>query len=539
MDYSFHTRQNKSISKPIPGKRKFMKKNLAGGYAFKATDGVALRRWLLTGSDSNAYYQKKNELTDLNVELLVEMVSKDCELVKDEILYATNFGLNNHAPILALVYLSMGWFQAKKNFVMIFPQVIRTASQLYEFMSYTRALRGMGKVIHKAIKNWLEGKKVEDLEYQFLKYQNRYGFTGRDVLRMIKPVPAEKERSDLYKWIVGKANNDEDYVEIARSGLHKIIVYDTMKNGDKTSESDVINWIRHHKLTHEMIPANITRTKGVWNALFEKMPVGATVRNLGNLTEKGIFDKYENISILKDRFNKSSLGHGKIHPLALLSALKIYQNGGGLGKSTLYWEPNARVSDLLNDAIIDAFDMIEPTGKFFFHAIDISPSMTTKMNSTLWMMACDIAATMALATVKVEDNYFIGGFARSFANLPSITKNTAFYDVMDHNYLRNLDINWSGTDASTVYQYAIDNKMKVDVFCLWTDGESWAGDYPCEVLKEYRRKINPEARAVYITLVPYADKITLVDPDDKKSYDICGFSSENIKLIQTIAKGDL
>ena len=46
-------------SQPIPGRESEMTENLAGGYGFKATEWTALRRWLLTGSMNDAYYQGK------------------------------------------------------------------------------------------------------------------------------------------------------------------------------------------------------------------------------------------------------------------------------------------------------------------------------------------------------------------------------------------------------------------------------------------------------------------------------------------------
>lgn len=188
MNYEFYTKpQDTPMSSPIPGRKDEMKKNLAGGFAFKASDFTSLKRWLLTGSMSNAFYQTKEEMSEDNVNLLKRCITQNPVKVAELIFYASNKGISNHTPILALVYLSMGDFIAKKEFRELFSRIIRNASHLYEFMSYVKPLRGMGKTIHKAIRDWLENKEAKELEYQFLKYQNRYGWTGRDVLRMMKP----------------------------------------------------------------------------------------------------------------------------------------------------------------------------------------------------------------------------------------------------------------------------------------------------------------------------------------------------------------
>jgi 60 kDa SS-A/Ro ribonucleoprotein len=76
------------------------------------------------------------------------------------------------------------------------------------------------------------------------------------------------------------------------------------------------------------------------------------------------------------------------------------------------------------------------------------------------------------------------------------------------------------------------------VICFWTDSESWAGyKHPSQALAEYRQKVNPDAKAIYISLA--ANKITLVDPKDPNSWDIVGFDPSTPRLIQSIASGEL
>jgi len=169
-------------SKLILGREKVMAKLLAGGFAFKTDPFQALKRWLLTGSMGNAFYQGKQEMTEENVKIFLECAKSDPDKVGDLILYASKKGISVHTPIYALVWLST---RGKPAFRKIFNAVIRTASHLYEFFSYLKGVRGKGTVIHKAVKGWLDNKSVQELEYQFLKYQNRYGFAARDILRII------------------------------------------------------------------------------------------------------------------------------------------------------------------------------------------------------------------------------------------------------------------------------------------------------------------------------------------------------------------
>ncbi|MEM8643063.1 MAG: hypothetical protein AAGG51_30240 [Cyanobacteria bacterium P01_G01_bin.54] len=50
-------------------------------------------------------------------------------------------------------------------------------------------------------------------------------------------------------------------------------------------------------------------------------------------------------------------------------------------------------------------------------------------------------------------------------------------------------------------------------------------------------RVNPNAKAVYITLAPYG--ITLVDPKDPLSWDLGGLDPGTPCIIQMIAQGEL
>ena len=530
------------VSQPKPGRENEMKKNLAGGYAFKADDFTALRRWLLTGSMTNAYYQNSREMTTGNLSTLIKCVNGDPKRTAEEILYASNKGINNHTPILALVYLSNGSYPAKAEFRSIFNKVIRTASHLYEFMSYVKSVRGMGKTIHKAVLGWIESKELSEREYQFLKYQNRNGWTGRDVFRTVKPVPTMPAEDVLYAWIAG--NESKANVQaLAEANLMRIEAYERLKMG--VTEAEAIQIIHDFNMTQEMIPANIERTKDVWKALFQRMPLTASLRNLANLTSKGVFEDKENLNLLEARFEKENLRKGRLHPLTIANGYYTYMQGHGM-KGSLTWKPINRVNDILDQAVNDAFEVLEPTGKSYFHALDISGSMNWGGFGGFYRgmgvgnLALDpmqVAGIMALATVKAEKDYFVGGFSHYFIELPKLNKRTSFQDVMTGKHVAGL--NFGGTNASLGYKYATANKIPVDVFVSWTDNMSWLGDHPSDALAEYRSKVNPEARAVYVTIAAYSDNITLVDPKDNRSYDIAGFSTETPKLIQLIAEGTL
>lgn len=534
MSYKFFI-QNKTRtpqSQPIPGREAAMIQGRSSGWMFKADVWSMLRRCLLIGTVQSTYYAGKQELTDEFVEVLQQAIALDPDRVASEILYASDGrAINNSAPLFALVLLSMGETpEAKQAFQEIFPKVVRTGSHFYEWLSYTKAMRGFGKIVREAGKSWLSNLDVKALAYQLLKYQQRQGFSHRDALRLFHVKPLTEEHHRLFQWVM---QGWENLPRKAPSGaLAQIWWYEWLKrNPDQTRQA-----IAQGRLTHEMAAPVGKMDKKAWQLLFNDMPIGALLRNLGSLTELGVLtaNHRDNLKRIEKVLNSAEhLRKGRIHPIDILKALKTYQSGGQLGRSQKTWQPIPRIIDILERSLELSFDVMQPTGKVFLHAIDVSGSMSCYSVSSIGLTCCEIATTMALATAKAEQNYVIRGFATEFRDL-KITARDSFSDAI----AKATSQNFGGTDASVAYDWAIKHKVKADVFCFWTDCESWAGrKHPSQALVEYRRKVNPHAKAVYVTLAPY--DISLVDPQDSMSWDVAGFDPGTPRLLQMIAAGEL
>lgn len=534
MTYKFFV-QNKTQtpqSQPIPGREADMIQGRSGGWMFKADIWNVLRRCLLIGTAQGAYYAGKQELTGEFVEVLKQAIALNPDRVASEILYASDGrAINNSAPLLALVLLSMGeTVEAKHAFQSIFPQVVRTGSHFYEWLSYTKAMRGFGKIVREAGKSWLSNPDAKGLAYQLLKYQQRQGFSHRDALRLFHVKPPTEDHNQLFQWVIQGWENLPQ--EIPSDALAQIWWYEWLKrNPERTQEA-----IAKGRLTHEMAAPVGKMDKRAWQLLFNDMPIGAMLRNLGSLTELDVLtaDNRDNLKRVAKVLNSAEhLRKGRIHPIDVLKALKTYQSGGQLGRSQKTWQPVPRIVDILEQALELSFEVMQPTGKVFLHAIDVSGSMSYYSVSSIGLTCCEIATTMALATAKAEPHYVIRGFATDFRDL-KITARDSFSDAI----AKASNQNFGGTDAAVAYEWAIKHKFKADVFCFWTDCESWAGrKHPSQALAEYRRKVNPGAKAVYVTLAPY--NISLIDPQDSMSWDIAGFDPGTPRLIQMIAAGEL
>lgn len=533
MNYNFFTKNKTTTpqNQPIPGQEAEMIKGRSGGWMFNAGIWQMLRRCLLVGTAQSTYYAGKQELTEDFVAVVKQAIAENPSRVAQEILYASDgHAINNSAPIFALVLLSMDETpEAKQAFGEIFPQVVRTGSHFYEWLNYTKSLRGFGKIVREAGKSWLSCEDVKALAYQLLKYQQRQGFTHRDALRLFHVKPPTENHRQLYEWVVkGWA---ELPTEIPSEALAQIWWYEWLKRNPNETHQAILQG----RLTHEMAAPVGKMDKQAWQLLFQEMPIGAMLRNLGSLTELGVLraDENENLTRLEAVLNnKEHLRKGRIHPIDVLKALKTYESGGRLGRSKKTWTPVPRIVDILETAVELSFDAIEPTGKVFMHAVDVSASMGSLV-ADMGLSCCEIATTMALVTAKAEKNYMIRGFATEFREL-DITAKDSFSSAVR----KASNQNFGGTDASVAYEWMIQHKFKADVVCFWTDSESWAGyQHPSQALAEYRKKVNPDVKAVYVTLTPY--QITLVDPQDPLSWDLAGFDPGTPRIIQMLAQGEL
>ena len=547
MTYNFYANPKATPqTEPIPGRESEMIKSRSGAVAFKAGDFEVLRRCLITGTSGGSFYAGKQELTQDFVEILKRCLDVSPDRVADDIVYASEgHAINNSAPIFALAVMSThGSHESKRLFRYIFPKVIRTGSHFHEWLSYTKGMRGMGRVIREVATAWLS-QDIKFLTYQMLKYNQRYGFSFRDELRLFKPKPQDEHYNFLYGYMAGKTQLNPNLIETmiqVDAPVKQIAWYEKLKANPELG----VEAVKSGRLTHEMVAPIANMDKNVWQALFESMPVTALIRNLANLTEHGVISMRKTVNtnrIEQILCDPDILRKALIHPFDLLKALKVYASGGNLGLSKKTWVPVPRVIDILERSLELSFHTQTPNGLVYLHAVDISGSMsctwsvgnTAKSNdiSNQLIRCSEVAALMALVSAKTEPNYLIRGFSTKFVDL-GITAKDSFQDACKK--VRNQ--NFGGTDASVAYDWAIANNIYADVICFWSDGESWAGRrHPAQALQDYRSRVNPNAKAIYVNLVP--NLTSLADPKDPNTWDLSGFDPSAPGLIQQIATGSV
>ncbi len=519
---SFSTRQTPQ-SELVYGKK--MIKNSAEGYIFEITNWERLKRFLILGTDGGTYYASEKELTRKNAECVIRCINEDGSRTVNTILEISNSGRapkNDPALFALALCASFGNNETKREAFKALPSIARIGTHLFHFVSYIEQFRGWGRSLSNAIKQWYQTKSVDTLVYQVLKYQNRDGWSHRDLLRLSHPKPIDNTYNAIYRYITKK--------EVSESTPELIKIFEKAKS--ITNNKEKVKLINNFSLTREMIPTEWLREACVWEALLENMPMTAMIRNLATMTKVGLLVPMNNATnkVINALTNIETLQKARIHPLALLSALNVYQAGYGV-KGQGQWVPVMQIVDALNDAFYKAFNFVESSNKRIMIGLDVSASMTRGSIAGIPGLNPRVAsAALSLVTAAVEEKYSIMAFCHEFVPL-DISPKQRLDDI-----LKKIDnLEWGDTDCALPILYADKYNIPVDIFIIYTDNETWAGKiHPFQALQLYRRKTGIPAKLVVVGMT--ATDFSIADPNDFGMMDVVGFDTVAPQLITDFAK---
>ncbi len=517
-------------SEPVPG----TVGNSAGGFAFPVDDWARLDRFLVLGSEGGSYYAAERALTRENAEAAIRAIQADGARAVARIVEISHSGRapKNDPAIFALALAaSLGDEETKRLAMAAIPKVCRTGTHLFQFAEAIEGFRGWGRGLRRGIAAWYTGKPADQLALQVVKYRQRGGWTHRDLLRLAHPSTEEAARKELFDWVcrdtVGEA-------------LPKLVTAFVALTKAKDAD-EIAALIAGHDLPREAVPTEWLNDAKVWCALLERMPVTALVRNLGKLSSVGVLTPLGDRLplVLSELRDADRTRKARLHPLAILLALKTYAQGRG-EKGKLTWEPVPQVIDALNAAFYTAFANVVPAGKRILLALDVSGSMGGGGIAGTSLTPREGSAAMALMTAATEENYHIVGFTTSGGNwmentqltpLP-LTPSMRLDDAV--NAVSNLP--FGGTDCALPMLHALEKGLKVDAFVVYTDSETWAGKiHPVQALREYRTKTGIAAKLVVVGMV--SNGFSIADPNDGGMLDVVGFDAAAPAVIADFIRG--
>lgn len=494
----------------IPGSNQTM--NRAGGWVWTIDPWQRLERLLILGTEGGTYYVREERLTREQASATIQLIGQDGPGVVRRVVEISQAGRapKNDAALFVLALASAyGDEKTRRAAHEALPMVARTGAHLLQFASEVEELRGWGRGLRRAVGKWYLEQPVNDLAYQALKYQQRKGWSHRDLLRLAHPSTADEAQNGLFRWMVAGSTD---------AAPEQIQAWEALKLTDNMDEA--VRLIRTHRLPREAVPTEWLAEPEVWEALLEDMPMTAMIRNLGVMTRYGLLTPRseatrEVVARLED---EERLRRARVHPLAVLIAHRTYTKGMG-SKGGSVFLPVKAVGKALEAAFYKAFASVEPTGKRHLLGLDVSGSMSWHSVAGSPLTAAEASAAMALVALATEPETLTMAFADQFRKLNL----TAGMSLRKAQAVANR-MNFGGTDCSLPMTWAMRNGVEADVFVVYTDNETWAGDiHPAQALREYRQRTGIDAKLIVVGMA--GDRFSIADPDDPGMLDIVGFDA--------------
>ena len=500
--------------------------NNGGGFSFAVSDKVRLERFLILGTDSGTYYVGEMDLTKQNVNFIIDLIKRDEDLVRNTAVEISKAGraYRNDAAVFVMALLLVHG-RNKALTVAAIPDVVRTATHVYDLAGFISAFGGWGRAKRDAVNAWFASKSADELAYQAVKYRQRNGWTLRDLMRLSHPKGVDKN--------VGHFILKGDVIYEAPDLLHSFKVMQTAQ-----SVEHVLRVLDNNKnLPWETIPTQFLNDPKVWKKLFEngQLKGQALIRQITRMAKLGMFDDMGFARKIADAMrDEEMIRRTRLHPMQFLNGYVVYTQGqiprgsgngywGGISRQKS-WNTSGIIQDGLDDGFGLSFGNIEPSNKNIMISVDVSGSMSWCAAGTSNFTCAQAAGAMALVTARVEPQYVVNGFAGDLVNLGLTARDSiesAFAKVQRNNF--------GSTNPSAPLKKAIRDRIPVDTFVIITDNEVNSGTHVHRELVEYRRKTGINARMVVMGMA--ANNFTIADPLDSGMLDVVGFDSNTSKVV--------
>ncbi len=470
--------------------------NKEGFPAWKREGVERLREILFLGHTGNTFYvnAEQNVLEKINdLENLILDENIPVEKIKELIVSARNEGFFRTIPILALVILRKRNPEAFKE---IFSQVVKTGNDLKDFLDINHTVfEGFGRAVKTALHEWL--KNVN--EFYVLKYRNQIN----DAIALSRPPVDEFENALVLKYAYAKKKQlpNETVKEIVEK-LPQIKGAEQFKllvEEGKTDEALIV--AKEVRLPADLMigVAGNTTDQEFWKTVAENMGLMQFLKYMNKLVSVGLEDYV--ISVLREKFTPKNIRKAKIFPYRLFVA----------------WL-NAN-----SQAVKDELENI-------INRFEDEPVVPEEWKEKRWAICPDISASMTWSEKgRVKPSQVAGFFSGILGKQLDVeevlmwdtkvyvlnTKGKSVFGI----YREVAEADGGGTAMNKPIDWLIKNRKEVDIAVIITDSEHWASRRGVkEAWREYKEKVNPEAKLVVIEVVGYGT--SQVDEEFATKYDV-------------------
>lgn len=478
-------------------------RNEAGGVAYPRRPESALALYAATGCLDGTFYASAEAQLDVALALCAQA---DPAFVAKTAVYARERGHMKDMPALLLASLSLRDGESMQR---AFARVIDNGRMLRNFVQILRSGRvgrkSLGSRPKRLVRQWIENASVEQLLAAAIGNDPSLA----DVIKMVRPKPADAQRAALYAWLIGKPSDAAALPALVRE-------YEAFKR-DRRGPLP--------KLPFQYF-TSLPLDAAQWGELADHASWQTLRMNLNTFQRHGVFEDERRVAAVAARLrDERAIAKARVFPYQLMSA---WRAGDGLP---------APILEALQDAMEIATRQVPTLEGNVVVAVDVSGSMSApvtgyRQGATSKVRCVDVAALIAACIQRNHPGARVMPFDTEVRDLrlnprDSVTTQAAQLAALCG----------GGTSVSAPFARLNREKAKLDLIVLVSDNESWRDTRQggaTATMREWAqiKARNPDARLVCIDLQPVATAQTVESAD---VLHVGGFSDAVFDLIAVFA----
>nr|XP_061795582.1 RNA-binding protein RO60-like [Nerophis lumbriciformis] len=512
---------------------------------WEVSDKVRLRRFLCYGSEADIYTATEEaHLVVAHAGALLSMLQdgQGIEAVNEIKGFAQDGRAVGLEPcIFALALCSQhSEVTTKRAAFKAVREICQDPAHLFSFIQYKKELKEdmkcgiWGRALRKVVSDWYNSQDALSLAAVVTRCKQRGGWSHRDILRLSHTKPVDEAIALISKYVtkgwkevqVAYANK-ENTVDVVKVLSYLEIVEKVKHSCDETA---VINLIEEHKLEKEQLLTDHLKSKLVWRALLKEMPLHSVLRIIGKMTAKKVLQPggSETQALCERIQAEAVLKKAKIHPFSVLLASEHYKRGQGYQGKTK-WVADGSILKALDIAFYKSFLNVEPVGKSFVVAVDVSTSLSSVVPGTSVSTAV-AAAVVTMVFARTEAETHVLAYSEGALEQCSVSADMTLAQTTDEL----IKIPGGSTDCTLPITWATENGKAVDVFIILTNNPLWAASASSvETLKKHRQMLGCSSKLVMCGLTSMGH--TIADTEDRGLLSICGFDLGAFSVIRNFA----
>jgi 60 kDa SS-A/Ro ribonucleoprotein len=473
-------------------------RNEAGGLAYALPPRHALAQFAATGCLNATFYASAQtqlgSVLDLSTRVAPEFVAKTA-------VYCRERGYMKDMPALLLAAVSRrdpALMDRIFDRVVDSPRMLRTFVQIVR--SGTTGRKSLGSAPKRCVRRWLDQRT--DAAIFAASVGNAPSIV--DVVKLVHPKPATREREALYAYLMGRNAAVESLPLLVRQ-------FEAFKAGNRANIPDV---------PFQMLTA-LGLDRREWSQVARRGSWQMVRMNLNTFARQGVFDEPAMTELVAAKLRDAAeIARARVFPSQLLAA---------------YRSVDAAVPAAVRRALEDAMELAigntpELAGQVYV-CPDVSGSMKSpitghRKGSTTVMRCVDVAALMTAAIVRRNPSAEVLPFEHKVVSM-----DLSWRDSVMTNADRLVAVGGGGTCVSAPLATLNARKAQGDLVVVISDNESWVdadlrasltglprgttwppgpaaawANRGTATLREWERfkARNPAARLVCIDVQPYA-----------------------------------